>query len=445
MANERRERYGLPPGLIEELIFSLKTLLGTPWLESLLLENAEPVDPFELKGHPLRGWLKGPNIDKHVMQTLEVARYLKEFSATPSLQGKIRKLRRDLFWPVLFELAIAYRMKQAVGQHGTVALSCETTESLGDFTVVLGSKTIVCECSRLGFPPDSEEPLRLLDSIYRYSADGVKRSQLKSCIKIRLGEPLTGQVYNRLLVRLKEAIKDFQKAGQLATRSNKSFSVTVEALTALTEKIPFQLLNNRVVDVAGTDWTSAVSISSVEANSEREVADKVRHGEPITGGEHTRIFVRLANGTGEPDAYRRLSQRIRKKISQTKLRKEVSGRIIFVEWPVDFRQADIVRLRQQVLERLRGSHHTIAVVICRREANPHYRHHYSLYAVVNTPALDANPELVPVLGRFTTYDTDFDPILNEKYQHSWREATEKVTCERRLAEEKRHPKSNTQT
>ena len=59
-ANERREDFDLPAGLIEDSIDALKRVLGTEYLEQLLTEDVEPVHFLDDELNPLRTWLLSP-------------------------------------------------------------------------------------------------------------------------------------------------------------------------------------------------------------------------------------------------------------------------------------------------------------------------------------------------------------------------------------------------
>lgn len=82
--------------------------------------------------------------------------------------------------------------------------------AVGDFFIVTDKKKIACKCSRLGYPPEEEEQFKILDDLYRYIRDFVKGKGLRRCVKIRVKEPLTGQMYNpRLIGRVKKANQQF--------------------------------------------------------------------------------------------------------------------------------------------------------------------------------------------------------------------------------------------
>jgi hypothetical protein len=441
VANESRERYGFPPGLIEERIFALRTALTPGWLQQLLFDNRTQLMPFDPRGgQTLRRWLRGSNVDESVTGTIELATYLQEFSGDECLSRKIRKLQRDSFWPIQFELAMAYRFQKVVKPGlGNVKLSCEDTEAVADFSIILSNEEIAVECTRLGFPNEGEEQYRLIDRTYRYIEDAVKSLNERCCIKIRMEENLTGVNYSRLLVRLKKAIRRFQRTGHLSTDADVTISVTVEPLTPDTEEIPFRLIDNRVVDVKGTDWTTALSIGLTPARDDRELARKVRLGEPVNPREKARALFRFPLHRVETDQYDRLIDRIRKKISQIKLLPGFAGRIVLAEWPFDPRGVDLDRIDLEMSQLLRRSEHTFALILARREANPHYRHHYSTFCVENRKRLSFVPNLQQTLHIFLAYDTIFDPVTNEPYQRSWADARRKALSDQ--AEDERRKSS----
>src|SRR6185436_3380698 len=95
-ANERREDLDLPAGLIEDSIGVLKRVLGTEYLEQLLIEKVEPVHFLDDEVNPLRKWLLSPTVDYCIIQILEVAQYyFRTFRDDPSLADKVQKLKHD--------------------------------------------------------------------------------------------------------------------------------------------------------------------------------------------------------------------------------------------------------------------------------------------------------------------------------------------------------------
>lgn len=71
-ANERLETLGLPAGLIEDSVALLMEILGTDYLEQILLKSTEPVSGFGFDRNPLRTWLSSSLIDSHIVQVLEL-------------------------------------------------------------------------------------------------------------------------------------------------------------------------------------------------------------------------------------------------------------------------------------------------------------------------------------------------------------------------------------
>ncbi len=92
IANESRDRYGLPVGTIEELIYCVKETLSTDWLEAALVHDSSAVDPFGFTIHPVRRWLLSPFVDQHVIECLELGAYFKGFASDSCLSDKVRKL-----------------------------------------------------------------------------------------------------------------------------------------------------------------------------------------------------------------------------------------------------------------------------------------------------------------------------------------------------------------
>lgn len=125
VANESRERFGLAPGIIENLVAHLNSVLGPEFLASLLEQSKKGAGIMSESVNPLRAWLHGPSVEKHVIQLLEFAALLKSLEADSYLQQKIRKLKQDAQWPVMFELAMASRLKSSMGSEGVLGLCGE--------------------------------------------------------------------------------------------------------------------------------------------------------------------------------------------------------------------------------------------------------------------------------------------------------------------------------
>src|SRR6266571_2872923 len=427
-ANENRERFLFPIGLIEDSIAHLRRVFGEAYLLGLLEKKKQPIG-FLVSDEviPLRIWLGSPGVDKHVIQLLEFCTLLKTFHKDPNLNCKMEKLKKDAFHPVFFELAIAHRLKTSAAPDGDVFLCAEGEDAIGDFTLQIDGKLIACECSRLTFGPAEEDQFRILDLVYDYIADFVKTRPSKRLIKLKLDEPLTPQVFNpRLLVRLKKAINQFDRTSVPSRSADSTIDIRVEGLSPDSERIPFEVINGRVTNVLGTSWTSAVSIGDIVGHTEREVAEMYRHGVKIQPEEHTRVFFEFPRVEKDYDPYKRLRQKINSKIKQTKLGGEHIGKLIFIECMFDLRVADEKKVQQLAEAELKQSPNTLGIFICKREANPHYRHHYSMIANFKRSACGAVPDLGAILERFQVRDTKFDPITCEPYALTWIEASNRA-------------------
>jgi hypothetical protein len=436
VANESRERFLLPIGLIEDSIARVKLVFGEAYLSNLLEKTKQPIGLLVTEEViPLRIWLGSPGVDKHVIQVLEFSTLLKTFQRDLHLHSKMEKLKKDSFHPVFFELAMAYRLKKSAAPDGDVRLCAEDETAVGDFTLQVAGNLVACECSRLTFGPAEEVQFKILDLVYDYIADFAKTKPGKRLIKIKLTEPLAPQVYNpRLLVRLKKAINHFDRTSKQTRATDQTIEVQVEALSSVSEKIPFEYKDGRVMDALGTSWTTALSIGDIVGHTEREVAEMYRQGVKMEPEEHTRVLVEFPRAESDYDPYKRLRQRINDKVKQTKLSEKYFGKLIFIECPFDLWAADHERIQRIAEAELRQSSNTLGIFLCKREANPHYRHHYSMIGHLNSAASKALPCLGPVFERFQVFDTKLDPITGEPYVLTWAEASNQAAKRAEIAD-----------
>ena len=84
------------------------------------------------------------------------------------------------------------------------------------------------------------------------------------------------------------------------------------------------------------------------------------------------------------------------------------------------------RLRQIIGKEMDSSRNTVAVVLAQRCANVHYRRWYKYCISKLGPTFVSDKALSDFFLRFYTYDRDFDPILNQKYRRTWKEAANLV-------------------
>ncbi|MHB8654133.1 MAG: hypothetical protein ACYDA9_09665 [Terriglobia bacterium] len=421
-ANERRDDFELPVGLIEESIALLKRVLGPGYLEELLIRDSEPVHFLDDEANPLRKWLLSAMVDAHVIQVLELAAYFKAFDSDSALGYKVEKLKRDSFWPVFFELAMATRVKRATGPGQHVRLNPEDPTSVGDFTIGIVGFDIPCECSRLGHSPQITEPEALKESLSNRISDGTQRIAVPLCVKIRTPE---ARSYNRILRLIRKGLADARTSRLPAEHRDGSTVVRFEVLTGASEQIPFQMLEGRVVNVLGTDWDSATRLCRVPARDSAELAERFEKGERFYEHEAVRLFTKF----GPPesgDYYERLGSKLKKKVKQTKTSSEHFGKIVLVEVPFDLRTVDTVKLTKVVREAAMNSRTTLAIVLANREPNPQIRHHYSHSGAFNQTAARMRPEVVDLFSRIAQGESSVDPILGWPYRRSWTEAQSHV-------------------
>ncbi len=426
IANESAERFDFPPGLIEESIQSLKTYLGEEFLTDIF-KGCQSLHMLGLRGQVLDLWLRGgASVDDHVIQIIDLVSVLADFKADACLGDKLERLKRSAFWPSQFELAMAQRAKRTIVGDGSVRLSCETNTAVGDFSINMKDGAIACECARLDFGDEEEEQFRLVGDLYRYLDQRLKEMTRACCIKIRIHGPLNLTSFNVAVQCGKACLSRFEHKGEEVREQKKDVGVTVEPLTAGSERIPFRYIDGRVEDVRGTDWVSAQSLCRVTAKDDDEAASMYRAGADLAEEEYARVFIFWERARADLDPYTRIKNKIKKKRHQTKAGEGLLGRVIFLEsqWNLEYFDAD--RLGKIIDEELANSRHTVAVIIAQRCASVHYRRWYRYFVSSCGPSFTSNETIRGFFARFVTYDRDFDPILNQKYQRTWKEAAERV-------------------
>jgi hypothetical protein len=425
VANERRERYGFPPGWIEESMQLLRSTLGEDYLMQIF-EGSENLHLLGLREQELDRWLRGgANVDDHVIQVLDLAALLREFKRDPFVQDKVDRLKRNSFWPSQFELAMALRAKRTIGTDGSVRLSHEANTAVGDFTIDWKQGSIACECARLAFGEEEEEQYRLVGDLYHYTDRQIKKLKRPCCVKIRIHGPLIPTAFTATIRCLKGAFSHFGRTND-ASHEVEGIQVTIEPLTGDSERIPFRYIDGRVQDVRSSEWVMAQSLCYVNRNARDgdEAAAMYRAGVEFVQDEYARVFLSWERKPTDIDPYARIQNKIKKKRHQTKAEGGTYGRIIFLEsqWDVDL--LDPNRLRPIIDHELDGSRNTITVVIAQRCASVHYRRWYKFVVSKVGTFYATDGSLLAFLERMICYDRDFDPILNQRYLRTWTQAAE---------------------
>jgi hypothetical protein len=428
-ANERREVLALPPGLIEESGALLLDLLGREYLDHLLVSGSEPISLSNPDANPLKMWLKSAAVDQHIVQPLELAAYFRTFTGDPALPDKIEKLKRDLFWPVFFELAMAARMKLACVGSQSAVLNRERPDAIGDFSINVGGTTTPCECSRLGHSPQISEPSILAEHISRRIEDATRRISVPLIFKIRSASALTGDTFNVVLRLLRKCVADIKRSRLPTVHYDGPTSICCGELTLHSETMPFAIVNGVVTNVTGTDWDKAHSLKRVPAENEEEMLERFKAGERFRQFEAVRLFMKFGPHIETPDPYSRLTNKLKKKLRQTKVEATNYGRLLFIEVPFNLRLADETKLSQAITEAIKHSRNTLGVILANREGNPHYRHHYSLHGSLNRVGFALKPELISLFERFQLSDTRTDLITGLPYQNSWPEVLDRAKAD----------------
>jgi hypothetical protein len=423
-ANTRRDDLDLPIGLIEDSIALLKLILGAEYLEQLLITESGPVPFLDEEANPLRMWLLSAKVDTHIIQTLELAGYFRAFQDDPALPDKIIKLKRDSFWPMFFELALATRVKRSSRDPQKVQLNPENPNSVGDFTLSIDGYDIPCECSRLGRSPLVTDRPALEQNLSHRISDGTKRITVPLCVKIRSTDALTGETYNRVLQLIRRGLADTHAAKLPVEHGDGTTTVTFEQLTDSSEQMPFGMVAGRVVNVSGADWDSASRLSRVPAEDFAEIEDRFDAGERFHEHEAVRLFIKFGQPATQPDHYKRLTEKLKKKLKQTRLSSEHLGKIVLVEVPFDFRKVDMDKVKGAVREAAVQSRAALGVVLAHREPSPRIRYHYSQSSMFSQIATMIKPEITGLFTRVGQSENSVDPILGSPYLRSWAEAQE---------------------
>jgi hypothetical protein len=426
VANERSERYGFPPGLVEQRVQILKARLGAGFLAELYA-GKQPLHLLGLRGQVLQLWLRGgAYVDRHVIQIVDLASMFEEFDDDPGLVDKIHRLKTSSFWPTQFELAMAFRAKRTIGNHGTVRLSRETNAAIGDFMIDLGGSSIACECARLEFGEHEEEQYKLVGDLYQYLDRKLKSTSRPCCVKIRLRESLNPTSFLDMVQCVKRGLAIFSSRGEEATVRVRGAEVTIERLGESTERIPFRYTNGCVHAVRATEWVTAHSLSRVAAESDEQAAAMYRAGIDFQQQEQARVFVSWGRTEANIDPYARIQSKIRKKKNQTKTGESLAGKVIFLESQWSVLDLDKDRLRHIIDREMDISRNTITVVIAERCMNVHYRPWYRYCTTKIGPSFVSDRTLCDFFMRFYTYDRDNDPILDQPYQRTWEQASNLV-------------------
>jgi hypothetical protein len=304
-ANERREDLDLPAGLIEDSIGVLKRVLSTEYLEQLIIEDVVPVHFLDDELNPLRKWLLSPTVDYSIIQVLEVAQYFTALQDDPSLGDKVEKLKQDSFWPMLFELAMATRVRRVKGTKHNVSLNAEDPNSVGDFLITGDAYSIPCECSRLGHSPQITHPKVLKEVLMHRINEGAKRVAVPLCVKIKSAAALNGTTYNVVLRLIRRCLADARQAKLPCEYFSDSTTVRIEVLDEQSEAIRHQNVEGMIVDVSETDWDVASSICRVPTKDPNELPDRLAAGERFRDYEGVRLFMKFGESENQVNYYDR--------------------------------------------------------------------------------------------------------------------------------------------
>jgi len=443
VASEARERMDLPPGAIENAVSVLQKAFGDEYLQTLLPSEGEPRRRIitAREDEPLGYWLSGPGIDSSVIQVLETAAVIESFLTDPCLPKKIERMKTHSFWPFFHELAMASRVKRSLDSSGRIALSAEEDKNNGDFIVEIDGGCILCECARLTYTPHAQEGERVTQDIFDYIGDKVRSLERRRCVKIRVNSELLHSHFNVVIALLKRTLEKYERTGETAMASSQQgVEVSVEPLNERTESIPSTFVESKAVEVVGTDWTNGVSIGYAGVGDSAEVSRMFRAGTSYGFREHTRVLIHYTLPSDLGDPYARLSAKIKRKVSQTKISTaDKTAKFLWIDSPYDLRSFDHDALQKDAVEAMRSSRHTLGVMITYRDGNPHFRHNCSLFGIFNRNGIPDFPKFIASLDVLRQNEISIDPITGWKYHRTWEEAAARSERETAELERLRRP------
>jgi hypothetical protein len=271
---------------------------------------------------------------------------------------------------------------------------------------------LLCECSRVSRTPVFEEGIRATQDIFDYIAEKIRPFVRPCCVKIRVQTELKRADFHLIIALLKRTLERHEASGEVSVAaSQQGAEVQVEPLTEQTERIPFTMVDGSLVDTIDSEWVHAHSVGGVAGKSSAEVSQMFRSGIEYEYRERGRVFLKYATVQTPEDPYTRLTSKIHKKVSQTKVAPGTrTAKFLWIDSPYDLRTLDREALQRLAVQEMSRSRHTLGVAITHREGNPHFRHHYSLLSVLNRNGLSDFPGFALTVEALREKEITTDPI-----------------------------------
>ena len=194
---------------------------------------------------------------------------------------------------MLFELAMATRVRRVRGTKQNVTLNAEDANSVGDFSISGDGYRIPCECSRLGHSPQITHPKVLQEALVHRINEGAKRVAVPLCVKIKSTAALNGTTYNVVLGLIRRCLADARQANLPCEHVGGSTSVRIEVLDEQSEEICSQNVERMIVNVSEADWDLATSICRAPTKDPNELPDRLAAGERFRDYEGVRLFMKF--------------------------------------------------------------------------------------------------------------------------------------------------------
>jgi hypothetical protein len=227
--------------------------------------------------HPLYRQLTSPN-DIALVDVAELAFYLRVFKGDPAITEIVNGLRGSKFWATLFELAMAYRWRDA---GAVVRLSPVTAKGRADFAANAAGVDVIVEVSRFDDDviggPQFSVPLAITDAGLRVIPESIP-----FVYKVRVSGPVEARLETPLRRALKTAgiafVSEVQAGNQRFAATYDAIDVEIETLDANSEDIPVIIdEHGRQVSTRSHDWNVMFRIPDEE------------------GGERARFFIQFEN------------------------------------------------------------------------------------------------------------------------------------------------------
>jgi hypothetical protein len=374
-AHERHQKLEIPLDKLIESYYLVCSVLGSDWI-SEEEHKLKAGDRTVSDAHPLYRHITSPT-DTSLVFVCELAEYLKVFSQDPAIPTIIADLKSSKFESTVFELAMAYRWRDA---GSVVVLRPSTPKGEADFDARIQGKTFVVEVS--GFPDDIfVQPKFRVPMIIDQAVKVTIKRAVPVAVKMTLTSFPPGNSEEAIRHAVTGACREFMAANGASVTKEIDFGrIEIEAITDQTENNPMTRDEyKRIVDARDHDWDVF----------QRAVRRRVPPGIPVyrvtfdeEETETARIFLRLPSGKEDP--YQRILKKIRKEAAQ--LRGISDPRVVLLDVSAatpDVFNLHLGQIRDELLNLMRSTPELTCVWVLTRRWSTAFRFKYCGIYVAN--------------------------------------------------------------